>query len=136
MSILVTPIEIFVDAGPTSSNTGRGYCGPVRYGAILYCDSVEISCHVNRGNGTINQAEIWAVELGVREAITRTTGVLRVHSDSDHAVRCLQGKTIAKDKASRRVVLWVRDQLSLRPGSVVMKISRRENRAADALVRG
>ena len=130
------PISVFADAGPTRGNTGRGYNGPVRYGAILYAAGIEVSHHVNRGNGTINQAEIWAVELGVREALDWTSGAIRIFSDSDHAVRCFQGKTIAKDEKSRRAVLWVRDRLSVRPGSTVMKISRGENRAADALVKG
>ena len=126
-------ITVYCDAGPARKPWPGS--GPLRYGAVLLAeDGVDLSAHVQVGTGTIAQGEAWAVQLGVAEALRRGATQICVYTDCQSLALILQGRARVRDEETRAAVRWVRDRLSIRPGSTVCWIPRNENHAAHRLV--
>lgn len=123
------PVKLFVD-GASRGNPGAAGAGIVIFlgGALLHKDGFYL------GRGTNNEAEYWALLLGVQKVID--LGLLEhrlfIFSDSQLLVRQITGDYRVKNPGLKRLFLQVKDVLSGFDYTIV-HILREYNKEADAM---
>jgi ribonuclease HI len=85
------------------------------------------------GRKTNNEAEYWALLIGLREAQRWRMGSIRIFTDSELVARQVKGSYRVKDSNLRALYKEVMENLKAFPSFEIESIPREENREADRL---
>ena len=118
-----------------TDGASRGNPGPAAIGAVIRDGKGTVLARISRhiGKTTNNQAEYRAIIAALEEAIRLGAASVEVRSDSELAVRQINGRYRVKNKALKPLYQRVRELQSLFQAFSIVAIPRRQNTEADRL---
>ena len=118
-----------------TDGASRGNPGPAAIGAVIRDGKGRVLTRISRsiGRTTNNQAEYRAIIAALEEASRLGAEQVEVRSDSELAVRQINGRYRVKNKALKPLHQRVRELLSLFQAFAIVAIPRHQNAEADRL---
>ncbi len=118
-----------------TDGASRGNPGPAAIGAVIRDGRGMVLARISRsiGRTTNNQAEYRAIIAALEEASRLGAQRVEVRSDSELAVKQINGRYRVKNKALKPLHQRVRELQSLFQAFAIVAIPRRQNAEADRL---
>jgi ribonuclease HI len=118
-----------------TDGASRGNPGPAAIGAVIRDGKGGVLARISRsiGRATNNQAEYRAIIAALEEAVRLGAASVELKSDSELAVRQINGRYRVKNPALKPLYQRVRELLSSFQSYAAIAIPRRQNAEADRL---
>ena len=118
-----------------TDGASRGNPGPAAIGAVIWDGKGGVLARISRriGKTTNNQAEYQAIIAALEEARRLGAASVEVRSDSELAIKQINGRYRVKNLALRPLYQRVRELLSSFQSYTAIAIPRRQNAEADRL---
>jgi len=118
-----------------TDGASRGNPGPAAIGAVIKDGQGRVLARISRriGRTTNNQAEYQAIVAALEKALGLGVATVEVKSDSELAVRQINGRYRVKNTGLRPLHQRVGELRSLFQGFSIASIPRRQNAEADRL---
>jgi len=118
-----------------TDGASRGNPGPAAIGAVIKDGQGRVLARISRriGRTTNNQAEYQAIVAALEKALGLGAATVEVKSDSELAVRQINGRYRVKNTGLRPLHQRVGELRSLFQGFSIASIPRRQNAEADRL---
>jgi len=118
-----------------TDGASRGNPGPAAIGAVIKDGQGRVLARISRriGKTTNNQAEYRAIIAALEEALRLGAEKVEVRSDSELAVKQINGRYRVKNQALRPLLQRVRELQSLFPAFAIVAVPRHQNTEADRL---
>jgi ribonuclease HI len=118
-----------------TDGASRGNPGPAAIGAVIKDGQGRVLTRISRriGKSTNNQAEYWAIVAALEEALRLGTARVEVKSDSELAVKQINGRYRVKNPGLRPLHQRVRQLQQSFQSFAITSIPRRQNAEADRL---